>query len=338
MAATARKSGDNGGNEGPAVKLRLEGLQQELSRRLLPVYVVSGDDPLLTGEAADAIRARARSAGYTEREVFYVERGGSSWSDVLQAAEALSLFASQRIVEVRMPSGKPDRGEGNREANEAALLRAIAVAGNDFLLLILTDRLDASSQASRWMQEADQRGACLTVWPVGLNEFPAWLQRRARVVELTLDAGAVELLAERTEGNLLAAKQELDKLALQLGPGAAVNAAAIAASSNNSARFGTFQFADVVVSGNAPRALRMLDGLRAEGTELPLIMWALLRAKTTMQSQSRRRPFARITTRAVRADRMAKGRLKGDAWDEVALLTAELCGHRVLPLERWQNE
>ena len=312
------------------MKLRFSDLQDDLAQRLLPVYVISGDDPLQTGEASDAVRARARAAGYTEREVFFVERGGSSWADVRQAAEALSLFASRRVVEVRMPSGKPDRGEDE-------LLRVIAAAGDDLLLLILTDKLERKTESSGWLAAAQQRGAWLPVYPVRLGEFPAWLRRRAGAAELTLDEAATQLLVERTEGNLLAAKQELDKLALQLGPGARVDAAAVAASSSNSARFDLFQLAEVIASGDAARAFRVLDGLRSEGTEVPLILWALLRAKTTLQDQSRRLPFARITARAVRADRMAKGRLAGEPWDEVALLTAELCGHRVLPLERWQT-
>ena len=313
------------------MKLQLAGLDDELSRRLLPVYVISGDDPLLTGEASDAVRSRARAAGYTEREVFFVERGGSTWADVRQAAEALSLFASRRVVEVRMPSGKPDKGEDE-------LLRVIRAAGDDLLLLVLTDRLDMKAQSAQWLQMAQQRGAWLPIYPVKLAEFPAWLQRRARVANLILDNDAIQLLALRTEGNLLAAKQELDKLALQLGPGAKVDAAAVAASSSNSARFDLFQFTDVVTTGDAARAFRVLDGLRSEGTKLPLILWALGRAKASLQDRSSRLPFARITSRAVRADKMAKGRMTGDPWDEVALLTAELCGHRVLPLERWQNE
>jgi DNA polymerase III subunit delta len=309
---------------------RLEG---ELAARLLPVYVVSGDDPLLTAEAADAIRARAKRDGYSEREVFFVERGGSTWNDVLRAAEALSLFASRRIVEVRMPSGKPGTGE-------ADLARVIAAAGDDLLLLILTERLDSKSEGADWLQLAEQHGARVTVWPIKLPQFPAWLRARLQAVGLKADDAAVALLVERTEGNLLAAKQEIDKLALLLERGATVNAAAVAASSSDSARFGLYQFTDIVIAGDPARSLRMLDGLRAEGTEAPLILWALLRARGSLQQQpaNPRRPlsFPRLTQRAARADRMAKGRMRGDTWDELALLTAELCGKKILPMERWR--
>jgi DNA polymerase-3 subunit delta len=315
------------------LKLSGDGLERELAARLLPVYLVSGDDPLLTAEAADAIRARARRDGYSEREVFFVERGGNNWNDVLRAAEALSLFASRRIVEVRMPSGKPGTGE-------ADLARVIAAAGDDLLLLILTDRIDGKSEGAEWLQLVGERGARVTVHPLKLPQFPGWLRARMQAAGLKADDAAITLLVERTEGNLLAAKQEIDKLALLLGRGATVDAAAVAASSSDSARFGLFQFTDVVLDGDPARSLRMLEGLRAEGTEAPLILWALLRARETLQQRAPnpRRPlsFPRLAQRAARADRMAKGRLGGDAWDELALLTAELCGKKILPMERWR--
>jgi DNA polymerase-3 subunit delta len=316
------------------LKLSPDSLAAHLARALLPVYVVSGDDPLLTAEAADAIRARARAQGYAEREVLFVERGGSSWDDVLHVAEALSLFASRRVIEVRMPSGKPGAGA-------AALLRAIRAAGDDLLLLILTDKLDRATQSAEWLEAVQQRGAWVPVWPVDLPRFPLWLRSRLQAAGLKADDAAVELLAERTEGNLLAAKQEIDKLSLLLGEGARVDAAAVAASTGDSARFGVFQLTDAVTAGDATRSLRILDGLRAEGSEPVLVLWSLLRAQSALAADNagrpaRRLPFARITTRAVRADRLAKGLLRGEVWDELTLLTADLCGLRVLPLSRWQ--
>jgi DNA polymerase-3 subunit delta len=317
------------------LKISADNLAAQLATRLLPVYVVSGDDPLLTGEAADAVRAAARAAGYTEREVFFVERGGASWDDVLRSAEALSLFASRRVVEVRMPSGKPGSGA-------AALTRVLDAAGADLLLLVLTERLDKSAQNAEWLEQAQQRGAWVPVWPVDLARFPGWLRARARTAGLTLDDAAVALLAERTEGNLLAAKQELDKLVLLLGNGARVGAAEVAAGSSDSARFNVFQLGDAVGSGEAARALRILDGLRSEGGEAVLVLWALIRALGQLEAQSaagqlrRRLSWPRLVARAARADRMAKGMLRGEVWDELTLLVAELCGQRTVPLSRWQ--
>jgi DNA polymerase-3 subunit delta len=317
------------------LKISADNLAAQLAARLLPVYVVSGDDPLLTGEAADAIRAAARAAGFTEREVFFVERGGASWDDVLRSAEALSLFASRRIIEVRMPSGKPGTGA-------AALTRVLEATGADLLLLILTERLDKGAQSAEWLELAQQRGAWVPVWPVDLARFPGWLRARGRASGLALDESAIALLAERTEGNLLAAKQELDKLVLMLGSDARVGAAEVAASSSDSARFNVFQLGDAIGSGEAARALRILDGLRSEGSEAVLVLWALIRALGQLEAQSaagqlrRRLAWPRLVARAARADRMAKGMLRGEVWDELTLLVAELCGQRTVPLSRWQ--
>lgn len=315
------------------LKLSLDNLDAQLAGTLLPVYVISGDEPLLCGEAADAVRAAARGRGYDEREVLFVERGGSTWEDVLRSADAMSLFASRRIIEVRMPSGKPGSGA-------AALSRAIEAAGDDLLLLILTGRLDRAAQNAEWLTLAQQRGGWLPVWPVDLARFPGWLRQRARQAGLTLDDQAIALLAERTEGNLLAAKQELDKLALLLGPGARAGVVDVAASSSDSARFSVFQLGDAINTGDAGRALRILDGLRGEGEEAVLVLWSLLRALSALQSSAdtrvRRVSFAALATRAVRADRMAKGLMRGAVWDEMALLAAELCGLRPLPLSRRQ--
>lgn len=315
------------------MKIQADNLSSQLQTTLLPVYVLSGDEPLLITEAADAIRAQARQQGFTEREVFFVERGGSSWADVLRAAEALSLFAAKRIVEVRMPSGKPGTGA-------ADLLRMIQVAGDDLLLLVVTGRLDASARDAEWLGAAERRGGTVTVWPVDLPRFPAWLQARFRAAGLAIDDEALALLVERTEGNLLAARQEVDKLRLLFGAGARVDVAAVAASAGESARFDVLQLTRSVEAGQAARALRVLDGLHTEGTEAVLVLWALLRAKSELQAPRggapRRLPFARLTVRASRADRMAKGQMRGNVWDELSLLTAELCGQQVLPLERWQ--
>lgn len=315
------------------LKLSLDNLDAQLAGKLLPVYVISGDEPLLCGEAADSVRAAARKQGFAEREVLFVERGGSSWEDVLRSAEAMSLFAARRIIEVRMPSGKPGTGA-------AALGRAIAAAGDDLLLLILTGRLDRATQSAEWLSLAQQRGAWLPVWPVDLPRFPDWLRARARRAGLTLNDAAIALLAERTEGNLLAAQQELDKLALLLGAGARVGVDEVAASSSDSARFDVFQLGNAIGAGDANRALRILDGLRSEGEEAVLVLWALLRALSSLQGsadvRNRRLSLAALVTRAARADRMAKGLMRGAVWDEMALLAAGMCGLRLLPLSRRQ--
>jgi DNA polymerase III subunit delta len=309
------------------MKLNLGDLPRQLDDRLLPVYLVSGDEPLRVGEATDLIRARARAAGFTEREVFFIERASSVWADVQQSAQALSLFSSRRLVEVRMPTGKPV------VAGTAALLRLIAAAGDDLLLLVITGELQESLGAE-WLQALQQRGAWLAVWPIERARLPQWLRQRAGAAQLTLSDDAIAMLTERCEGNLLAAQQEIDKLALLLPRGGSVSAAEVAASSADSARFDVYQLGQAVRSGDAVRALRILGGLQSEAAEPVHVLWTLVRESRAAQAAGARLPFARLAARAGRCDRMAKGQSLGDPWDEMALLAVELCGRRTLPLLR----
>lgn len=326
------------------LKLKPENLAAQLAQRLLPVYLVSGDEPLQSGEAADAIRARARAAGFTEREVYFIERGEVSWESILQSASALSLFASRRIIEIRIPSGKLGKDGG-------LLARLIEMAGDDLLVLIVTGRLEGGSKTPAWALLAEERGAWLPVWPIEVGRLPAWLRLRLKAAGIEATDEALALLVARTEGNLLAARQEVDRLAL-LHAGGRIDGAEVAGSVGDSARFNVFNLKDAIAAADPARALRVLAGLRSEGEEVVLVVWALvdeLRALAAEASgrsdQSRarrggfatpraRRPpldFARLTQRAVRADHRAKGAARGNVWDELILLATELCGVRALP-------
>jgi len=321
------------------LKLSPDSLASQLAQRLLPAYLISGDEPLLSGEAADAVRAAARAAGFSEREVHFIERA-SDWEAVRASAANLSLFGARRVLEIRLGSAKPG------VAGNAALAALLAPRDPDMLLLVLAPRLDRDAQNAEWVRALEAYGAWLPVWPVDATRLVAWLRGRARRQGLETDDAALELLAARTEGNLLAAQQELVKRTL-LGEGGRVSAEAVRASVADSARFDVFQLGEAVLEGDAPRALRMLSGLRAEGTEPTLALWALSRAlrevwqardgePRSWQRQAAalaqavkrapRLPFAQLTLRAVRADRMIKGRLTGNAWDELALLAAQMCG------------
>lgn len=330
------------------MKINSDSLGAHLEQHLLPAYLISGDDPLLTSEAADAVRARARAAGFTERETCFIERG-TDWNDVRASASNLSLFAERRIVEIRMASAKPGKEGG------AALVALLEARDADRLLLIMTPRLDRDAQNADWVRAAESNGAWVQVWPVDASKFMGWLRERLRKVKLTVEDEALELLAERTEGNLLAARQEIEKLRL-LVRGDRVTVEDVLNSVADSARFDVFKLGECALSGDAGRTLRMLDGLRAEGVEPTLVLWALSktvrdlwsavrsmpaagprwsRQSASLERAKRRAPhlsFTRLSARAVRADRMIKGRLAGNAWDEMALLAADLCAHPALPL------
>jgi len=325
------------------LKVKTELLIAHLRERLLPVYLISGDDPLLTGEAVDAVRLRARESGFTERDVHFMDRGGD-WDAVLASVASMSLFAERRIVEVRLPTGRPGV-TGNR-----ILKRVIESAGAETLLLILTGRLDREASGSEWVRAVEAHGASVAVWPIARAAFPEWLQERARRLNLSVAPDALALLMERTEGNLLAAAQELAKLAL-LAVDGRVDAAAVLASSTDSSHFDVAELDRALTQADGTRALRVLAGLRAEEVELPLVLWAAVKALHAVlaaeagtapprggygfnSAPPRRRRMgaapAALVARAARADAMAKGRMRGDAWDELALLAADLCGNRAL--------
>ena len=333
------------------MKLPLDSLARRLEQGLLPVYLISGDEPLLAGEAADAVRARARAEGFSEREVLVLDRG-ADWEAVRAAVGTLSLFAARRIIELKLPTGKAGVSGGR------ALASAIESAGGDTLLLILTGRLDRDAQSAEWVRAAEARGAWISVWPIASGAMVPWLEARCRKLELAVDPQALEALAEQTQGNLLAAQQELEKLKLLAG-GNRVTLERMLAVITDSARFSVSELTESLVAGQLTRALRVLGGLEAEGVELPLVLWAVTRAtrelwacrtgtggapargpaaRAASSPQVRRRAaglaFDRIALRAVRADAMAKGRLTGDAWGELALLGCELCGRSALPLSR----
>jgi DNA polymerase-3 subunit delta len=326
-------------------RLNSEALPAALAAGLKAVYLVSGDEPLLVGEAADAIRAAARKAGHTERRVFFIERG-FDWEELRAETQALSLFAERRLIELRLPTGKPDKG--------AAQLAALASAPpTDLVTLVLTEKLDKKSGDAAWVQAFAQAGHWVTVWPVKPEALPAWLAARARRGGMTLESGAAALIAERVEGNLLAAAQELDKLAL-LAPDGHIARELVLASVGDSARYDVFQLAEAAAAGDAARALRILLGLKSEGVEPTLILWALVRElRGLFQSTERQRlraaprgtgwnqastpsaaalaraprlPLADLLREASSADRIVKGLASGDAWTALTGLTAGLAG------------
>jgi len=309
------------------MKLNADRLPSQLAERLLPVYLVAGDEPLLATEALDAIRAKARASGFDEREQVFIDKSAATWENALASTQTQSLFASRRILEIRMPGGKPGHGA-------ATLLKLIAAASDDLLLLIATGRLDKDAVGAEWVQAVQQRGALVNVWPVEVARFPGWLAARAQAAGLTLSGDAVSLLAVATEGNLLAAHQELEKLQMRYGSGKKLGLTELADALGDSARYDVMRLTQAIAAGEAARALRILAGLRTEGDEPVRVLWWLVNS-LRRQGGPRSVPMSRLIARAARVDRVAKGQSHGDAWDELALLCAEMCGRRTLPLPRF---
>jgi DNA polymerase III subunit delta len=336
------------------VKLSGDNLAASLTRQLQTIYLVSGDEPLLVNEAADAIRAAARQQGFEERELHVVERG-FDWHGLLADSRAMSLFAQRKIIEIRMANAAPG------EQGADAIVELAEQPSPDNLVLIITGKLDGRTQGSRWVSAVEKRGVLVQVWPIDLPRLPAWIRERLGRHKLQADTAAAALLAERVEGNLLAAHQEIEKLALLLPPGP-VTAETIADAVADSARFDVMQLGEAAMRGQTARALRILEGLRGEDVASTLILWAvnkdlqwIARARSLMRrgqsaesamnalyvwrprqaamAQALRRmngPTLRnLILDAERVDRAIKGVEKADAWLELERLVARLAGVQV---------
>jgi DNA polymerase-3 subunit delta len=251
------------------VKITANQLSSQLNKSLLPCYLVTGDEPLLAQEALDAIRAEARRQGFDSRELF-VQATGFDWGEIANAGGNLSLFADKRIIELRLPTGKPG------VKGSAAIADFAANAGDDLLFLVSAPKLDRSSANAKWVKALESRGGLVQVWPVGPRDLPGWINTRMLKAGLQPDRDAVQLIADRVEGNLLAAQQEVEKLRLLHGEGS-VSAEDVDAAVVDSSRFDVYKLVDAAVAGNAARAVRILDGIKTEGIESVIVMWALTR-------------------------------------------------------------
>ena len=249
------------------MKIRQDQLQATLAKGLASCYLVAGDEPLLVMEACDEIRAAARAQGIDERELFHAE-AGFDWRQLQEEANAMSLFSSRRILEVRIANGKPS-DKGN------ALTDILDHPNPDNLLLIVCPRLDAAAQRSAWFKAAEKSGVFLPVWPIERAQYPGWLKRRIQLAGLQIEPAALAALAHQTEGNLLAAVQEIEKLRLLGTP--TITEAIITDAIGDSSRFDAFGLADSCLLGNLAEASRILSHLRAEGTEPLMILGALTR-------------------------------------------------------------
>ena len=251
------------------MKVSPDQLPAQLRQQLLPVYIVSGDEPLQVAESADLIRQFARQQGFSERNVFHVDNS-FDWRDFLATANSLSLFSEKKLIEIRLPNGKPD-AEGRR-----ALTTYAQTLSPDNLLLIITGRLDSATQKAKWFKALDTNGVFISIWPIEPDKLPGWMGRRLRASGFEISPEALALLAERIEGNLLAAAQELEKLKL-LAKGQYIDENIVRESVSDSTRYDVFHLSDYALAGNIKACVRILGVLKGEGIEPPVILWALTR-------------------------------------------------------------
>lgn len=251
------------------MRLRPEQLAAALNQGLAPLYVLSGDEPLQIQEAGDAVRSAARAAGFSHRVILSVE-AGFTWSQLAAETQTLALFAEKKLLDLRLPQGKPGK-EG------AQALQAYCVdPPTDTLLLITLPKLERQQQQSRWLQALTKTGVIIQVWPIEGRAMQQWVQQRLQQAGLQPAPGVAQLLVEQVEGNLLAARQEIEKLRL-LHPAGPLSLADVAAAVSDNARFNVFALADAGLQGDVARCLKIITGLRREGVAAPVVLWALHR-------------------------------------------------------------
>lgn len=338
------------------MKVYPEKLQATLSKNQTHGFIVSGDEPLLVEESADLIRTSLRHDGVSEREVFHAE-AGFDWTSLLESGNSMSLFAERKLLEVRIPNGKPgDQGGKTLSALSEQL-------SDDLKLLLILPRLDQSAQRTKWFKTIESTMAFVQVWPIDARSFPRWLDTRFKQAGLKADREAIRAMAMKTEGNLLAAIQEIERLKL-LSTSGQVTFDDVLEGVADSARYDVFKLIDAALIGDINRATRMVDGLKAEGVEALYLVNMLARELRSLDMMKRamnagvseREMFkkARVWDKRAPAvtrclerhdretlercqlllggvDRMVKGIVQGDPWRELGRIVLLLAGEDILP-------
>lgn len=332
------------------MKVRPDQIKQHLQQELKAIYFVCGDEPLQVMETTDAIRQAARQQDYTEREVMDVDNS-FDWNQLLDAGNSMSLFAEKRILELRLPSGKPGK-QGSQVLVEYAQRPA-----DDAVLIISAGKLEGSSKNTKWFKTLDQQGVVIQCWPIAVHELPRWIERRMSAKGLKPSSEAISLIVDRVEGNLLAASQEIDKLFLLYGE-AGIGIDEVTTAVADSARYNIYDLVDSALTGDVVRTSRISSGLKNEGIEPVLALWALSReirqlaqlseAGTSMDAAmakariwESRKPLLRkalsrhraprwrgFLKRCARIDRVIKGIEVGRPWDELLALTTQIAQTR----------
>ena len=340
------------------MELNTERLVTQLPQEpLRPIYLIAGVEPLRVLEAADAVRAQARASGCNEREVFEADARDFDWSALAMSFGSMGLFSTQRLIELRLPTGKPGK-EG------AAVISEFCAEPPAGVTLLITTGDWSKSHAGKWSEAIAKVGHVAIAWAVKPHELVDWVERRLRAKGVRADRDAVAQLAARVEGNLLAAAQEVDKLAL-LAEGRILDAAAMQSLVTDAARFDVFRLTDAALNGQPAQVSRVLAGLRAEGEVVVALLGMVVRelqmAEKLAQVQARggnvssefralriwdskqalylralkrhdAPHWSRFLAQAGQVDRIAKGRASGDAWQMLERLLVAVAEPRAMKL------
>ena len=332
------------------MQIKPEQLAASLSQRLLPAYFISGDEPLQLGEAADQIRHAAREQGFQNRILLHAE-GHFDWNQLRGAVQSQSLFAEKNLVELLLPSGKPGK-EG-----AAALVDVVAQCGEANVLLVVSGKLTSDARNKSWYKTLASIAGMMAVWPMEGAQLLTWLRQRLLSRGMDVEPAGIDMLAQRVEGNMLAAAQEVDKLQVLFGSGK-LSAETILEAVADNARFDVFKLVDSLLAGNLERSLHILHGLRTEQTAPLVILWALARElrllaqlshsqQTSGQLESvfrqhrvweqrksqyqralrrgRSERWYRLLKRCAWIDRCTKGLETGDVWNSLTQVCESIC-------------
>jgi len=337
------------------MRIKPEQLSAALQKGLMPVYFITGDEPLQLGEMADAVRKAAKKAGFENREIISAETG-FEWNQLAFSADSLSIFADKKIIDLRLSSGTPGT-EGAK-----ALISYCERLPEDTLLLITAGKMASSALKTRWFEVLDKVGVVIQVWPLEGQDLIRWLQQRMQQRGLNAATDGLRILASRIEGNLLAAAQEIEKLYVLYGTGNLSNQQILDVVADSS-RYDVFKLIESVLSSSVNRIFKVLSGLRAEGIAAPVVLWALTREARTLikiklalsQGQNRETVFKNnqiwdkrkqlvsnalnrlsdhdlnsILVLSAKADRQIKGQQQGDAWETLLAICLMFASTRVM--------
>ncbi len=331
------------------MNVRPDQLPSMITKTVYPVYMVSGDEPLQQMESLDLIRSFLRDEDYSEREVLDVD-AQFDWQRLMDEAANMSLFATRRIVELRLPSAKPGR-QGSQ-----VLKDYLSRPPEDTVLIVNAGKVDGSAKKSAWFKAIEQNGLVVQCWPVPVDKLAGWLQQRFKKRDMDADNEVLAYISQHVEGNLLAADQEIEKLYLLLGPGK-ITYADVAEAVTSQSRYSVFELVDVLLSGNTKRVIKIVAGLKAEGVVPVVVNWALakdirLLAKVAQDpssvdfnlkrsgvwqsrialfksclSRHAQRSFPVMLKRCAYIDAASKGMIDANVWDEIETLCVRMAGN-----------